>query len=67
MFYGDKFKELNLGSVSKGWEVSQLQHIGTITRGRHWGIAGRQLKTSPFIKPDTTSAICASSGYSLIT
>lgn len=25
--------------MSKGWDVGQLQHIGTITRVRYWGIS----------------------------
>lgn len=48
MFYGDKFKELSLGSMSKGWEVSQLQHIGTTTRGRYWGISWSATENKAF-------------------
>lgn len=48
MFYGDKFKELSLGSVSKGWEVSQLQHIGTTRRGRYWGISWSATENEAF-------------------
>lgn len=48
MFHGDKFKQLSLGSVSKGWEVSQLQHIGTVTRERYWGISWSAIENKAF-------------------
>lgn len=37
--HGDKFKEFSLGYMLKGWDMSRLQHIGTITRVRYWGIS----------------------------
>lgn len=52
--HGDKFKELSLGHVSKCWDMSQLQHTGTTTRVRYWGISWSAHENKSFYQDSLT-------------